>query len=121
MNLATAAAEDGGPMFVLSAIVSVQVMAAIAGLVVVTWPLLMDPCRDQLATRDVLRQGVMVLTLRPAAAAGLVVIELLLLLAQVTVVATAFVLPSVMLLLAAFAVLPRADRLCPPVDWSGRG
>jgi hypothetical protein len=96
---------------VMSSIVSLHVAAATTAIVASVWPLLMDPARDGIASRAVVRQGLVVLAVHPRAVAALVAMEFVLALAQLTVLATAFVLPAVMVLVATFVVVPRADRV----------
>lgn len=109
-NVAIAAA-GGRPLMLLSGLLSIHVMFVTFGLWVTMWPLLTDPMRDGLPPRVVLREALVVLAARPARLVILLLGEGVLAVAQFTVAATSLVLPSVMLLLASFVVLPEADRL----------
>lgn len=101
LNVLSAAA---GGLLVLSAVVSLQVMAASGAALTAIWPLLFDPHHDDQPGRCVVRQGLVVLATHPRRIIAVLAVEAVLVLAQVTVVATAFVLPALMALLAAFTM-----------------
>ena len=100
-----------GTLVSLSAVLSLHVAAAAAAVAAATWPLLLDPARDGVPGCAVVRQGLVVLAARPWTMIGVVVLEGLFTVAQVSVLATAFILPTLMQLVAAFVVVPWADRL----------
>ena len=74
-------------------------------------PLPAKVTRDHDTTATVLRQGAMIVARSPWLFVGLVALEALFVLAQVTVLAFAFVLPSVMVLMAAHVAVPCADSV----------
>ena len=103
------AARGGNAVVTVSALVSIQVMLAVAMLTSATWPLLFDPSSDGDAPTALLRKGASVVAARPWRFVGVVALEALFTLAQVTVLAFAFLLPSVMVLLAGYVVVRRTD------------
>ncbi len=74
-----------------------------------TWPLLFDPARDDHPTATVLRQGALIVAHSPWCSLALVALEAMFAVAQVTVLAFAFVLPSLMVLVAGHVAVARAD------------
>jgi hypothetical protein len=110
----TVAAEGGGRLLALSAVVTVHLVAVVLAALAAAWPLLMDPARDGRSSRALLRQSLVVLAVRPWTMAAVVLLAGLLVVAQVTVLATAFVLPSVMQLVTGHVVVPWADRIDAP-------
>jgi hypothetical protein len=105
------AARGAGLIVTVSALVSVQVMLAAAMWLSATWPLLFDPNRDDEPTTAVLRRGATAVARWPWRFVGVVALETLLMLAQLTVLALAFVLPSVMMLVAGYVVVPRGSAV----------
>ena len=105
------AARGGNVVVTVSALVSIQVMLAVAMWASATWPLLFDPSGDGDAPIALLRKGAMMVARRPWRFVGVVacVQVLFRMLAQVTVLAFAFLLPSVMVLFAGYVVVPRID------------
>jgi hypothetical protein len=105
------AAEHGGRLLVLSAVVSMHLAIIALGALTAIWPILMDPARDDEPFRKVVHQGLVLVVIRPRTIAAIVLVDVLLAVVQVSVLATAFVLPSVMLMVASFVVLPHANQL----------
>jgi hypothetical protein len=105
------AAEHGGRLLVLSAVVSMHLAIVALGALTAIWPILMDPARDDEPFRKVVHQGLVLVVVRPRPIAAIVLVDVLLAVVQVSVLATAFVLPSVMLMVASFVVLPHANQL----------
>jgi hypothetical protein len=105
------AAEHGGRLLVLSAVVSMHLAIIALGALTAIWPILMDPARDDEPFRKVVHQGLVLVVVRPRTIAAIVLVDVLLAVVQVSVLATAFVLPSVMLMVTSFVVLPHANQL----------
>jgi hypothetical protein len=105
------AAEHGGRLLVLSAVVSMHLAIIALGALTAIWPMLMDPARDDEPFRKVVHQGLVLVVVRPRTIATIVLVDVLLAVVQVSVLATAFVLPSVMLMVTSFVVLPHANQL----------
>jgi hypothetical protein len=105
------AAEHGGRLLVLSAVVSMHLAIVALGALTAIWPILMDPARDNQSSRTLVRQGVIVLALCPGQILSILIVDVVLALVQSSVLATAFVLPGVMFTTTSFVVLPRADHL----------
>lgn len=110
LNVVLAGASSG-PWLVLSAVLSVHMGVATLAVIAATWPLLMDPTHDTQSSRTVIRQALVVLAVCPRSIATVLLVEALLVAVHITVLATAFVLPSVMLMVPGFIVLPRSDRI----------
>jgi hypothetical protein len=103
------AARGGNVVITVSALLSIQVMLGVAMWASATWPLLFDPSGDGDAPTALLRKGAMMVARRPWRFVAVVALEALFTLAQVTVLALAFLLPSVMVLFAGYVVVPRID------------
>lgn len=79
--------------------------------VLVVWPLLLDPEREQLPLRSIVRLGLVVIAARPGRHLALVVLEAVLIAVGLQAFVAALVLPAFGLLLASWVVLPLADEL----------
>jgi hypothetical protein len=115
LNVVVASAR-GGAWLVLSAVLSVHIGVAALAVVAATWPLLMDPNHDNQSSRTVIREALVVLALSARSIATVLLVEAVLVAVHITVLATAFVLPSVMVMVPGFIVLPRSDQIAPAGD-----
>lgn len=96
---------------VVAAIASGWVLLIVAASAAVMWPLLLDPERDGVAFRRVVRLALQVALVRPGRVILVVAFEVLLVAVAVQALVATLLLPALGALFAAYAVLPVADRL----------
>lgn len=99
---------------VLSAVVSGYAGLFLAATVLSIWPLLLDPGREQLPIRRIVRLGLVLIAARPGRYLALVIVEALLVAVGLQTFIAALVLPALGLLLACWVALPLADELTNP-------
>jgi hypothetical protein len=87
------------------------VVLLVAAAAVASWPLLLDPERDDVGVKPVLRLAGAVAVARPMRTLFLVLLLAVVTLVSVQTIVGAFVLPSFGVLVAAHTVIPVADRL----------
>lgn len=98
-------------LLVLSAIFSGYVLLAVGASVATIWPLLLDPARDQVPTRRLIRLALTVIAARPGRIVVLVLIEAVLVAVCLQALIAAVLLPSFGILLASWVVLTTADQI----------
>lgn len=96
---------------VLSAIFSGYVLLVVAATISALWPLLMDPARDRVPIRRLIRLSLTVIATRPGRMFGLVLVESLLVAVALQAFVAAVILPGFGVLVAAWVVLTAADRI----------
>jgi hypothetical protein len=96
---------------VASATASLWVGIFVAASVLVVWPLLHDPDREQLSVTSILLLALVIIAARPGRLFALVVVEALLITVGLQTFVAALVLPALGLLLASWVVIPLADEL----------
>ena len=109
-NITIAVQTPRLPM-ILSAVVSGYAGVFVAATILVAWPLLLDPDREQMAIGQVVRLGLVVIAARPGRHLALVILEAFLVAVGLQTFVAALVLPAFGLLVACWVVLPLADDL----------
>jgi hypothetical protein len=96
---------------VLSAAVSAYSGLFLSATVLAVWPLLLDPAREQMAMRSIVRLGLVVIAARPGRQLALVILEGVLVAVGLQAFVAALLLPAFGLLVSSWVVLPLADEL----------
>jgi hypothetical protein len=105
----------------MSAAVSAYAGLFLVTSVLVVWPLLLDPDRDQLGIGVIVRHGLGVIASRPGRLVVLVIVEAVLVTVGLQTFVAAIVLPAFGLSIACWVVLPLADELVGRSDPSTGG
>lgn len=96
---------------VAAAVAAFWLLLAVATSAVAVWPLLLDPDRDAVPTRQLVRLALGVVVIRPGRVVLVVTFGVVMGIVSLQAMVAALVLPSVGVLFAAHAVIPVADRL----------
>lgn len=96
---------------VVAAVASAWLLLVVAASAVSVWPLLLDPERDELSLRPLLRLAMATVVTRPGRTILVIAVEVVVVQVAAQFLIAAVLLPSVGVLFATHAVIPVADRL----------
>lgn len=96
---------------VVAAVASAWLLLLVAASAVTVWPLLLDPARDELSLRRLLRLAMAVVVTRPGRTILVIAVEVVVVQGAAQFLIATLLLPSVGVLFATHAVIPVADRL----------